>query len=300
MLKTKDWRRKKLYSVNNAVIMAAGTASRFAPISYERPKALIEVKGEVLIERQIRQLKEAGISEIYIVVGYKPELFEYLQEELGVHIVKNPDYLVRNNHSSIYAVKDYLKNTYICSADNYFSENPFASKVSESYYAAVYADGPTKEWCMDTDEEGYIREVQVGGQDAWYMLGHTFWSEKFSEKFVGILEEEYPRTETKDLYWENIYINHINELSMKIRKYEENIVFEFDTLDELREFDESYISNTRSKILQEVAKQLNCKEEDICQVAAYKNDTNEAAGFTFKLKDETYRYSYEDKSLRKE
>ena len=46
--------------VDNAIIMAAGTASRFAPLSYEKPKALIEVHGEVLIERQIRQLREAG------------------------------------------------------------------------------------------------------------------------------------------------------------------------------------------------------------------------------------------------
>ena len=55
--------------VDNAIILAAGVSSRFAPISYERPKALIEVKGEVLIERQIRQLKEAGIPEIYVVTG---------------------------------------------------------------------------------------------------------------------------------------------------------------------------------------------------------------------------------------
>ena len=37
------------YKVDNAVIMAAGTSSRFAPLSYEYPKALIRVKGEVLI-----------------------------------------------------------------------------------------------------------------------------------------------------------------------------------------------------------------------------------------------------------
>lgn len=42
--------------MNNAVIMAAGTSSRFAPLSYEKPKALIEVKGEILIERQIKQV----------------------------------------------------------------------------------------------------------------------------------------------------------------------------------------------------------------------------------------------------
>ena len=54
------------YKVENAVIMAAGLSSRFAPLSYEKPKALITVKGEVLIERQIRQLKEAGIHDIAI------------------------------------------------------------------------------------------------------------------------------------------------------------------------------------------------------------------------------------------
>ena len=92
-----------MYNVDNAVIMAAGTASRFAPLSYERPKALIEVKGEVLIERQIRQLKEAGIDNISIVVGYMKERFYYLKEKFGVKIIENPDYLVRNNNGSLAA-----------------------------------------------------------------------------------------------------------------------------------------------------------------------------------------------------
>lgn len=48
--------------VDNAVIMAAGTSSRFAPLSYEKPKALINVKGEILIERQIKQLYDVGIK----------------------------------------------------------------------------------------------------------------------------------------------------------------------------------------------------------------------------------------------
>ena len=42
------------YQAENAVILAAGLSSRFAPISYEMPKALIPVRGEVLIERPDR------------------------------------------------------------------------------------------------------------------------------------------------------------------------------------------------------------------------------------------------------
>ena len=287
------------YKVDNAVIMAAGTASRFAPISYERPKALIEVKGEVLLERQIKQLIEAGIKEIILVVGYKKEQFMYLKEKFGVIIVENDEYLTRNNNSSIYAVRKYLKNTYICSSDNYFSKNPFEEYVDDSYYAAVYADGETKEWCMTEDTNGYIDSVTVGGKDAWFMLGHTFWSEEFSAKFLEILEKIYDLPETVDLLWESIYMQHLDTLKMKMRKYEDDFIFEFDTLDELRVFDTSYIDDTRSEILKNIAKELNCKESDLTDIKTFKTDDNSASGIIFNAKNEKYKYSYKDCILRR-
>ena len=99
-----------MYNVDNAIIMAAGVSSRFAPLSYEMPKALTEVKGEILIERQIQQLHEAGIREIYIIVGYKAEQFGSLQNKMGVKLIKNTSYMERNNHSSIYAAKNVIRN----------------------------------------------------------------------------------------------------------------------------------------------------------------------------------------------
>ncbi len=287
------------YKVDNAVIMAAGTASRFAPLSYERPKALIEVKGEVLIERQIRQLKEAGIDEIIVVAGYKKEQFYYLEEKFGVKIVENNDYLTRNNNASIYVVKDYLRNTYICSSDNYFSQNPFESRVDSSYYAALYAEGDTKEWCMTEDAKGYINSVTVGGKNAWYMLGHTFWDENFSKRFVEILTDIYDLPETADMLWETIYMQHLDELKMKIRKYPDEVIFEFDTLDELRVFDKSYITDTRSLIIENVARELSCNQQDITEVTAYKDKDNAAAGMRFKAKGIGYEYNYENKKLRR-
>lgn len=288
-----------MYKVDNAVIMAAGTASRFAPLSYERPKALIEVKGEVLIERQIRQLQEAGVPEIILVVGYMKEQFMYLKEKFGITIVENPDYLTRNNNSTIFAVKKYLKNTYICSSDNYFGKNPFESEVDEAYYAAIYADGETKEWCMTEDADGFIDSVTVGGRDAWFMLGHAFWTEAFSKAFLAILEEVYDQPETTNLLWESIYMAHLDVLKMKIRKYDNDVIFEFDTLDELREFDPSYKADTRSAILKSIANQLQCTEEDIVDVSSYKDHTNAAAGIRFNVDDKVYEYAYATKELRR-
>ena len=108
----------KPYAVDNAVILAAGLSSRFAPISYERPKGLLKVRGDVLIERQIKQLKAAGVNDIVIVVGYKKESFFYLEDKYGVKIVVNRAYAERNNNSSLMLVREILGNTYICSSDN--------------------------------------------------------------------------------------------------------------------------------------------------------------------------------------
>lgn len=126
----------KPYKVRNAVIMAAGFSSRFAPLSYECPKGLVKIKGEVLVERQIRQLQEAGILEIIVVVGYRKEDFYYLAEKFGVEIVENSEYSTRNNHSSLMAVKERISNTYVCSVDNYFTVNPFRSYEWKAFYSA--------------------------------------------------------------------------------------------------------------------------------------------------------------------
>lgn len=281
--------------VNNAIIMAAGTASRFAPLSFEKPKALIEVRGEILIERQINQLQEAGIKEIIIVTGYKAEQFEYLKKKYNVTLVHNSEYLTRNNNSSIYAVKKYLKNSYICSSDNYFLINPFEKEVEGSYYSAVFAEGKTEEWCI-SEKGGIIENVVVGGENSWIMLGHVFWSEEFSRKFISILENEYDKLETANKLWETIYIEHINELRMMIRKYPSDFIFEFDTLDELRKFDESYMRNTRSKIIKGIAEKLNITEDKICDIKSFKDCNNAAVGFLFNA-GKKYKYYYETQNM---
>ena len=74
------------YHVDNAIILAAGMCSRFKPLSDTKPKAFLKVKGEILIERMIRQLIEAEIPEIYIVVGHQKEAFSYLAEKYGMYM----------------------------------------------------------------------------------------------------------------------------------------------------------------------------------------------------------------------
>ena len=79
------------YKVDGALIIAAGFGSRFVPLTFETPKGLLEVFGERMIERQIKQLHEVGIRNITIAVGYLKEKFEYLIDKFGVKLLYNPE-----------------------------------------------------------------------------------------------------------------------------------------------------------------------------------------------------------------
>ena len=286
------------YQVDNAIIMAAGLSSRFAPLSYEKPKPLINVQGEILVERQIRQLREKGISDIILVTGYKKEQFYYLKEKFNITIVENKEYFIRNNHASIYAAREYLSNTYICSADNYFLINPFEAEVEESYYAALFAPDETAEWCLTTDEDDYITDIEIGGRHQWYMMGQTFWSESFSHSFIQILEEIYDEEETKGKLWESIYQEHLQQLKMKIRRYQENQIFEFDSLDELRLFDNRYNIHSGSTIMEDIAGFFHCPERCITNLEPVKSPSEMVIGVKFCFENHNYQYLYDKREIK--
>lgn len=275
----------------NAIIMAAGTSSRFVPLSAECPKGLLEVKDEVLIERQIRQLKEAGISDITIIVGYKADMFAYLNGKFGVDIVLNEDFARYNNTSSLIRVIDRLDNTFVCSSDNYFPENLFIADSPDSYYSALYAEGKTNEYCLTTNGEDFITDVRVGGCDAWCMVGHAFFNHQFSEAFRKIMIEEYKNETTKQGYWEDLYIRYLDQLpKMKINRYKEGDIQEFDSLDELRLFDVSYVGDTRSSVVKSICKSLNIQEADVYGFKNIKHH-GDFLHFQFKVGDITYEYN---------
>ena len=279
------------YKVENAVIMAAGLSSRFAPISYEKPKGLLKVRGDVLIERQIRQLQEAGITDIMVVVGYKKEHFFYLEREYGVTIVVNEEYASRNNNSSLMKVHHKLGNTFVCSSDDYFTENPFEPYVYKAYYASVFVEGPTKEWCIHAGTGDRIESVTVGGCDSQIMLGHVYFDRAFSQTFVRILEAEYDLPVTADKLWEEIYVDHIKELDMVVRPYEDGIIHEFDSLDELREFDPYFLSNVDSEVFDNIVAVLGCDKNDIHDVYPLKQGlTNLSCHFAIGNDEYVYRH----------
>lgn len=280
------------HKVRNAIIMAAGFSSRFAPISYEQPKGTISVRGEVLIERQIEQLHEAGIFDITVVVGYKKEAFFYLAEKFGVTLMENLEYQQRNNNSTLMLVKDKLHNTYICSSDNYFTINVFNAYEYHAYYSCCLFEGDTDEYCVTADDSGRIIAVDPrGGHHAYGMLGHVYFDEAFSRAFIEFLEQDYDRPQTPAKLWEDIYLDHLDDLDMNMQVYDKAVVQEFDSLNDLLAFDPGFIDRVSSEVLDNICSLLACSRHDITVIRPLKEGFTNLS-FLFSVRGAFYVYRH--------
>lgn len=56
-----------------AVIIAAGSGKSLLPLTQDRPKCMLDIKGRSLLERQLETLRACGIHDIAVVRGYRKE-----------------------------------------------------------------------------------------------------------------------------------------------------------------------------------------------------------------------------------
>ena len=280
------------YRVDSAVILAAGSATRFIPLSLEQPKALYEVRGERLIERQIQQLQEAGIRDITVVLGYKKDMLLYLEGKFGVRLIFNPAYNVKNNIESLIVCRKHIQNSYICVCDSYFIENPFHQYEFCSFCAGYFTDLAQDEFFAHIDGEGQILKMEKGTLAGYMLLGHSFWTAAFTDRFFEIAEADRAVGAYDDKFWEWLLKDHLRDLPpVLFKEYAQGAIFEFDYFDQLRQFDVGYRGHTRSNIIRNIKLVFRCDEEDIVDFRTVKEGlTNTSFVFQIDGKDYIYRH----------
>ena len=267
----------------NAIILAAGKSSRFAPFTYEKPKGLFRVKGEILIARQIEQLREAGIEEIVVVVGYMKEKFFYLEQKYpGLRLVVNNEFGKKGNLYTVYIARQYLDNTFICCADHYFTENPFICDNPEnrSWRACTYETGKFREFAVTVSDAGVITETSIGGSDSLAQVGCAYMNSSFSSLFRSYMEAEINDFGVASMFWEEFYGRHIHNLTFYAREFEPGTILEFESVDDLRSFDSEFLLNVDSEIIENITTTLHCTPNDISNIAVINAGlTNVSFGF---------------------
>ncbi len=71
-----------------AIHLAAGQGTRLRPITDDRPKPLVELGGQSLLERNVETLERAGVDDQLVVTGYRADQIR----DLGYETVHNDVY----------------------------------------------------------------------------------------------------------------------------------------------------------------------------------------------------------------
>lgn len=278
----------------NAIILAAGKSNKFAPFTYERPKGMFRIKGEILIERQIEQLRAAGVTEIYVVVGYMKEKFFYLEKKYpGLHLVINNDFGIKGNLYSLFTAREYLGNTFICCADHYFIDNPFFDDngMNHSYRACMYISGKFHEFAVSVSDANVITDMFVGGSDSYAMVGHAYVNKNFSGILCDLMEKEINDFGVAAMFWEEFYCKHIRELTFYIKKFEKGTILEFESIEDLREFDSEFLLNVDSDIITNIISVLKCNPNDIVDIKVINAGLTNVS-FAFDCRGNRYVYRH--------
>lgn len=272
----------KAKAPQNAIILAAGFGMRMVPINTQSPKALMEVNGEPLIERVIKQIHEVGVTNIYVVVGFMKEQFEYLIDEYGVELIVNEEYAAKNNLHSLALAVDYLSNSYIVPCDIWCDRNPFHRHELYSWYmVSDLVDNESNVRVNRKMELVSVPEKQGGNA----MVGISYLVEDQSK----IVREKLRLLDNNSRYdgafWEEtLYEN--DRMIVQARVVHANNVVEINTYEQLRELDEES-NHLKSDAINIIAKTLGVSTSEVVDITVLKKGMTNRS-FLFTCRDKKY------------
>lgn len=249
----------------SAVILAAGFGMRMVPINTETPKGLLEVHGEALIERQIRQLHSAGIHKIYIVVGFMKEQYEYLIDDYDVELIVNTNYAKKNNLHSLYLAREHLSNAYIIPCDIWCDQNPFQEHELYSWY--MVSDLVDNDSAVRVNRKLELTTISnaSGGNS---MVGICYLTEQDARTVQERLCELDSDPRYYDKFWEETLYEK-GKMIVPAKVVHSSDIVEINTFEQLRELDDQS-DQLQSDILTIAATALHTTPDQISNITVLK------------------------------
>ena len=256
-----------------AVILAAGMGKRLKELTSNATKCMVEVNGETMIEKSLRNLDHLGIlNRIVFVVGYEGQkLMDYVNS-LGIHtpveFINNEVYFKTNNIYSLYLAKDKLleDDTLLLESDLIYEESVIRKLVENPYPSLVLVD-KFESWmdgtCVTLDDENNItsflgkKEFDFANKESYYKTVNLY---KFSKEFSTVhyvpFLEAYCQALGHNEYYEQVLkvITFLDNPEIKACRLEGEKWYEIDDVQDL-DIAETLFSS-KSEKLEKISKRF--------------------------------------------
>ena len=120
--------------------MAAGIGKRLHALNIKKPKCLISIGSTTLIRRSVNLLVSKGISDITVIVGYKPDL---IRNELNndAAYFENLNFKTTNSIRSLWYAKDLLEgDVLLLNGDLYYEHEILDHIINQTNPVVMLAD----------------------------------------------------------------------------------------------------------------------------------------------------------------
>ena len=153
-----------------AIILAAGSSKRLRPITNDRPKCLVELNGETILDYQLRCLTKCQVKQILIIGGYKKEMIKEhikkLKYHKGIKIIPNDIFDKTDNTYSLSLglkeVDEKKDSVIVLDGDIIFDVKLLKKIIAIKYKNALIADNNRKIEEEDNKvliEKGYVQSI---------------------------------------------------------------------------------------------------------------------------------------------
>lgn len=202
-----------------AVLLAAGLGTRLRPITNDVPKCMVPVNGMPIIERQIKNLIENGVKDIYVVSGYKRDVLKSFLSQYypSVHVIENDVYDSTNNMYSLYLTMNYVRGEefLLMNSDVFHDANIEEGMISSkesNMVACEYGRYIEESMKITVDSNGVITHIskQITPDDAYatsidvYKIGKEAGNALF-DMCIDIIEKQGNRNSWTEVALDQIF-----------------------------------------------------------------------------------------------
>ncbi|BHH84544.1 phosphocholine cytidylyltransferase family protein [Desulforhopalus sp. 52FAK] len=231
--------------VRTALLLAAGTGSRLAPLTDSMPKCMVEVNEITILERLISTLQDHDFNRLVVVVGHQGEsIRNYLGARKGgmdITYITSPLYKTTNNIYSLWLAREEIDEPFLLiESDLVFDSEMLTNMLSPDRIAVAkiepWMNGTTVTLNNHMEIEAF-HSAPLSPDEEYFKTVNIYSFSLSSWQLVKQRLDQYISNNQVDGYYETVFADLVKDRCLIFTPvfFDNKSWYEIDTITDLRE-----------------------------------------------------------------